>query len=176
MKLYFILSYEFFKVGLFSFGGGYATLPFLFLLGQKYGFYTPKELAEMLAVSAITPGPVGVNVATFAGFKAAGFFGSLCATLSEILPSLIIVVGVSKLLSKFKENFYVKSALYALKPATCAMIGGIGVRLFRESVLETSAIALFLLMLLISFKFKKDPLFYLAFGAAMGIATKTFLS
>lgn len=179
MKIYLLLCIEFFKVGLFSLGGGYATLPFLFHIAEKYAWYSSKELTQMLAVSSITPGPVGINIATFAGFKTAGILGSLAATLSVILPSLILVVIVSKLFKKFKSNFYTQAALYALKPATCAMIAAIGVRLFKDSIMtpefDTFAFFLFAVMFLVSLRYKKDPLFYLAFAALAGLLIKTIL-
>ena len=77
MKLYFFLYFEFFKIGLFSLGGGYATLPFLYHMSEQYHWFSPVELTQMLAISSITPGPVGLNVATYAGFKTAGIIGSI---------------------------------------------------------------------------------------------------
>ena len=97
--IYLLLIYEFFKIGLFAIGGGYATLPFLYHISEVYNWISAKELIDMLAVSSITPGPVGINVATFAGFKTAGIIGSLLATTALILPSFIIVILISKLLS-----------------------------------------------------------------------------
>lgn len=133
---YFLLFFEFFKIGLFSLGGGYATLPFLYHMSETYGWFSVAELSKMLAVSSITPGPVGMNVATFAGFKTGGILGSIIATMAIMIPSFIIVIFISKILKKFRDNFYIKSALYALRPATAAMIGAVGVRLFKGSVLQ----------------------------------------
>ena len=84
MLIYFQLFLEFFRIGLFSFGGGYATLPFLYHISDVYHWYTAKQLSDMLAISSITPGPVGVNVATFAGFTTSGLLGALIATTSVI--------------------------------------------------------------------------------------------
>ena len=88
------LVYEFFKTGLFSFGGGYATLPFLYHISETYGWFTSKQLSDMIAVSTITPGPLGVNVATFSGFATAGLLGAFVATTAVVLPSYIIVIIV----------------------------------------------------------------------------------
>ena len=110
--IYLLLVYEFFKVGLFSVGGGYATLPFLYHIADVYKWYSAEQLVDMLAVSSITPGPVGINVATFAGFKSAGILGSLLATSALILPSFLIVVFIAKLLNKFKENFFVNAIFH----------------------------------------------------------------
>ena len=89
--IYLQLVFEFFKIGLFSFGGGYATIPFLYHISKEFGWYTFDELTQMTAVASITPGPVGVNVATFAGFTTSGVLGALLATTAVILPSFIIV-------------------------------------------------------------------------------------
>lgn len=182
--IYFLLFYEFFKVGLFSVGGGYATLPFLYHIADVYGWYSTKELVDMLAVSSITPGPVGINVATFAGFKTAGLLGSLVATTSVVLPSLLIVILVYKLLNKFRENFFVQAILYSIKPAGCALLAAVGVRLFKEYILrdisvfslhniksfiDFKALLLLLLLLALSLKVKKNPLLYLGIAAICGI-------
>ena len=111
--IYLKLFLEFFHIGLFSFGGGYATLPFLYHIADVQKWYTTKELSDMIAISSVTPGPVGVNVATFAGFKTAGILGSFIATASVILPSLILIIIISKLLEQFKHNKYVRSVIYA---------------------------------------------------------------
>lgn len=176
--IYLLLFMEFFKIGIFSFGGGYATLPFLYHMSDTYHWFSYDELSRMLAVSSITPGPVGLNVATFAGFKTAGITGSIDATLAIMIPSFIIVIFVSKILKKFKNNFYTKAILYALRPAAAAMIAAVGVRLFKTSVMingfnlhgfDFKALTLFLLLVLISFRLKKDPLVYLLIGGVCGI-------
>ena len=108
------LFFEFFHIGLLSFGGGYATLPFLYHIAEFRHWYTAKELTNMIAVSSITPGPIGINVATFAGFKTAGIIGSMVATASIVLPSFILVLIISRLLKQFKQNKYVRSIIYTL--------------------------------------------------------------
>ena len=90
----------------------------------------------MIAVSSITPGPVGVNVATFAGYTTSGILGSVIATASVVLPSLIIVIIVSKLLEQFKHNEYVKSIIYCLKPAGCGLLAAVGVNMFLNEFKE----------------------------------------
>ena len=182
--IYLLLFYEFFKVGLFSVGGGYATLPFLYHISEIYNLYNAKELVDMLAVSSITPGPVGINVATFAGFKTANVIGSILATSALILPSFLIVILIAKLLNKFKENFYVQAILYSIKPAGCALIAGVGYRLFNEYILRNTnsfdinnltafidikALVLLIVLFIMSLKVKKDPLVYLAVAGICGI-------
>ena len=128
--IYLKLFLEFFHIGLFSYGGGYATLPFLYHIVDKYGWYSASQLADMIAISSITPGPLGVNVATFAGYTTAGILGAFIATASILLPSVIIVVIISKLLEQFKNNKYVKSVIYCIKPAGCGLLAAVGVNMF----------------------------------------------
>ena len=103
--IYLQLFWEFVKTGLFALGGGMATVPFLFDISAKTGWFTTSELANMIAVSESTPGPIGVNMATYTGYKTAGIFGSLCATLALIIPSMLLSIGVYKVLKKFEFKF-----------------------------------------------------------------------
>ena len=102
--IYLTLFYEFFKIGLFAVGGGIATLPFLMDLTDKYDWYTASELTNMIAISESTPGPVGINMATYAGYQAAGIGGAIVATVSLVLPALIIIVIVARFMKKFYDN------------------------------------------------------------------------
>ena len=172
--LYLQLMYEFFKTGLFSFGGGYATLPFLYHISETYGWFSSKQLSDMIAVSTITPGPLGVNVATFSGFATSGILGALIATIAVILPSYIIVILVFKLLEKFRQNKHVQSAIYALKPAGCGLLTAVGVQIFRENVTDIWAVILFIVLLILSCKTKRDPLIYLGLSAVFGIVVGIF--
>ena len=159
-------------------------------MSATYHWFSADELSRMLAVSSITPGPVGMNVATFAGFKTGGILGSIIATMAIMIPSFVIVILISKVLKKFKDNFYIKAALYALRPATAAMIAAVGVRLFKGSIvlnlpkglgglsdvfsaiggfIDIKAFALFLFLFVLSLKLKRDPLIYLLIGAICGI-------
>lgn len=181
LSVYFFLFFEFVKVGLLAIGGGYATLPFLYYIGEHHHWYSAKNLGEMLAVSTITPGPIGINLATFIGFKVAGVLGAIFVAVGIMLPSFIIVILVSKLLKKFCDNFYVKNALYGLKPASCGMIAAVGFRLFQTSVLKADSWAhvfknvdilgffILLILVVISFKIKRTPIFYLGISAGIGL-------
>ena len=108
--LYLHLFYEFFKTGLFAVGGGLATLPFLNDMADRTGWFTRAQLADMLAVSESTPGPIGVNMATYVGFTTGGVPGSLIATLGLIAPSIIIILIVANLLKAFRDSKYVSAA------------------------------------------------------------------
>ena len=121
--IYLILAYEFFKIGLFSIGGGMATLPFLMDLTNKYDWFTVSELTNMVAISESTPGPVGINMATYAGYNAAGVLGAVVATLALTAPAWIIIIVIAKFLENFSENTNVKAAFYGIRPAVAALIG-----------------------------------------------------
>ena len=112
-----ILIFEFFKIGLFSIGGGLATLPFLYRLADKYPWFSAKQIPDMIAVSESTPGPLGINMATYTGFQHSGVIGSIAATFGLVLPSVIIIILISKVLEKFRSNKYVEYAFYGLRPA-----------------------------------------------------------
>jgi len=120
------LYYEFFKIGLFSVGGGLATLPFLYSLGERTGWFTAMEVADMLAVSESTPGPIGVNMATYVGFRCGGVAGSVISTLGLITPSIIVILLVAKALQAFRKNRYVDAAFYTLRPASTGLIAAAG--------------------------------------------------
>ena len=169
MNLYLQLFLQFFHVGVFSFGGGYATLPFLYHIAEKFHWYTPKQLTDMLAISSITPGPVGVNVATFAGFTTSGILGALIATTAVILPSFIIVTIISKALDKFKTNRIVKGAIRGLKAAGCALLSAVGIKLIFTSNLHLLGTLLLIALLISGFIKKQDPLIYLGLSALIGL-------
>ena len=117
------LFWEFFKTGLFAVGGGMATLPFLQAIGESTGWYTYTDLMNMLAVSESTPGPIGINMATYVGFTAAGIPGAIIATLGEVTPSIIVILIVAAVLHSFRNNPYVDRAFYGLRPASTGLIG-----------------------------------------------------
>ena len=117
------LFFEFFKVGLFSIGGGLATIPFLYdLAASDYEWFTAKDVADMIAISESTPGPIGVNMATYAGYQTAGILGGIIATLGLVAPAIIIIFIVAKILNAFKDNKYVQRAFYGLRPASVGLI------------------------------------------------------
>lgn len=116
------LFWEFFKTGLFAVGGGMATLPFLQEMGASTGWFTTGQLADMVAVSESTPGPIGVNMATYVGFTTAGIGGAVVATLGLVTPSVIIILIIAALLKNFRNNRYVDAAFYGLRPASSGLI------------------------------------------------------
>ncbi|MCI9287643.1 MAG: chromate transporter [Clostridia bacterium] len=124
--IYLQLFIEFFKVGLFSIGGGLATLPFLYNISDRLRWYSHMDLANMIAISESTPGPVGVNTATYVGNTVAGILGSVVATAALIVPSIIIIIIISKFLNKFKDSKHVKNVFYGLRPASVGLIAAAG--------------------------------------------------
>lgn len=137
--IYLRLFWEFFKVGLFSVGGGLATLPFLYSLGAKTGWFSTADVANMLAVSESTPGPIGVNMATYAGFDCAGILGGVVATLGLVTPSVIVIVLIAMALQAFRTNKYVDAAFYTLRPASTGLIAAAGWSVFALVLVNLDA-------------------------------------
>ncbi len=174
--IYVTLFTEFFKIGLFAIGGGLATIPFLFQLTEKFDWFNVAELTNMIAVSESTPGPLGVNMATYAGIQAAGLLGGVVATLGLVVPSLIIIILISQILEKFKTNPYVSAAFYGLRPAVAAMIFSFLCVLLEMIVYQVPSgqpfiiqSILFLCYLILVFRFKFHPIFFICLGAIVGV-------
>lgn len=117
-----ILLFEFFKTGLFAIGGGLATIPFLQEMIGKYGWFSENMLSTMIAVSESTPGPIGINMATYVGYLVEGILGGLVTTLALVCPSIIIIILVAKTLDKFKNAVIVKDVFYGIRPAVVGFI------------------------------------------------------
>lgn len=174
--IYLQLFWEFFKTGLFALGGGMATVPFLFDISAKTGWFTASELANMIAISESTPGPIGVNMATYVGFRTAGIPGGLVSTLGLITPSVIIIIIVAQILAKFRDNPIVDTVFKYLRPA---VIGLIMFALWQlvpltflgadRNILLLPVIA-FAVLLFCLLKFKKiHPIVWIGVGAVFGI-------
>lgn len=120
------LYFEFAKVGLFAVGGGLATIPFLEDMGTRTGWFTHIQLTTMIAVSESTPGPMGVNMATYVGFETAGLPGAVLATLGLITPSVIVIIIIAGFLQKFRQSKTVDAVFSGLRPASTALIASAG--------------------------------------------------
>ena len=140
--IYLQLFCEFFKTGLFAIGGGMATLPFLYDMAGRTGWFTAAQIADMLAVSESTPGPIGVNMATYVGFASAGPLGALVATLGLVTPSIIVILIVAAFLKSFRDNRYVNAAFYGLRPASTAMVASAGITVVLSALLHEGAAGL----------------------------------
>lgn len=184
--IYLTLIYEFFKIGLFAIGGGLATIPFLSELIDRYHWFTTSMLTDMIAVSESTPGAIGINMATFAGFHTAGVLGGILATLGLIAPSIIIICIVAKLLKQFKDSPLVAALFYGLRPAVTALIASAGLSIFVTALFHTDAltgkhmdvpaffnlpcILLFAILYILSNRYKKlHPIVWIAAAAVIGI-------
>jgi chromate transporter len=183
VSVYLELAGEFFKIGLFSVGGGLATLPFLYKLADNYDWFTRAMLVDMIAISESTPGPIGVNMATYAGYSAAGVYGGILATLALIFPSVIIALFITKIMDTFRDNKFVKSAFYGIRPAVTALIASAALGVMKivlvdlENGISADAfnvkrIALFAVMLYLMKKYNKHPVFFIGGAAIVGAALK----
>ncbi|MCQ2497035.1 MAG: chromate transporter [Lachnospiraceae bacterium] len=182
--VYLQLFIEFFQIGLFAIGGGPATIPFLMDIPNRYDWYEVADVANMLAVSESTPGPIGINMATYAGFNAAGFLGGIVATFSLVLPSLIVIILIAKLLDNFSKNIYVQSSFGMIRPAVTGLIATAVYGIFRTALFTDAAgefqfpivlvivcMGYFALMNIKKLK-KIHPAFWILCGAVMGIIFK----
>ena len=133
------LLWSFFKIGLFSFGGGYAMIPLIQQEIEANNWINPQEFADIVAISEMTPGPLAVNAATYVGVKTAGFWGAFFATLGVSLPSFTLVILVAHFFIKFKENKSIEAILKGIRPATIGLIGS-AVIFFSEMSIFTGEI------------------------------------
>ena len=140
MKEFLLLCWEYFKTGLFAIGGGYATIPFLREMSVKYGWFTLDQLTTMLAVSESTPGPIGVNMATYVGYSQFGIPGAIAATLSLVTPSIIVICIIASVLERFKQLKVVQGIFSGLRPAVCGFILSAVISIFLVSLFRTDAL------------------------------------
>ena len=187
MMLYLRLFWEFFKTGLFAVGGGMATLPFLYSMSDATGWFSHAQLADMIAVSESTPGPIGVNMATYVGFSTAGVPGAVVATLGLITPSVIIILIIARVLAAFRQNKVVDAAFYGLRPCSVGLIAAAGllvvkialfdVDLYRQTgvlmnLFQWKAIALAAVLIVLTRYVKPlkklHPVFFILGSAAVG--------
>lgn len=179
-----LVFWEFFKIGLFAVGGGPATLPYLIELTNKFDWFTLEELTNMIAVSESTPGPLGINMATYVGYQTLGIWGGLIATIGLVTPSIIIITLIAAFFAKFNSNRFVKSAFSAIRPAVTAIIavaviGICRVTLFSKFNLTEKTVepiwqcVIFAIIILalqqIKFLKKIHPFLWFVIGAGIGI-------
>ena len=178
------LIYEFFKTGLFAVGGGLATLPFLYEMGEKTGWFTAQDVLNLLAVSESTPGPIGINMSTYVGFITSGPLGALIASLALTAPCVIVILLVIRVLDKFKGSPLVDAVFKALRPASIGMITAALIGVVKESLLilpnfaglntllsifNWKGIVLAVVLWFVMKKWKTHPIAYIAIAAAAGI-------
>ncbi len=178
------LFYEFFKTGLFSVGGGLATLPFLYeMSGRHPEWFTGADFADMIAISESTPGAIGINMSTYAGFRTAGVPGGLLASLALAAPCVIIILIIARFLNKFRSSPLVEGAFYGLRPASIAMITAAGLNVARVALVNMDALAagnygefflwkaimLGVVIFIGQRKLKWSPIIFIAIAAVVGI-------
>lgn len=139
MMNFILMCWEFFKTGLFAVGGGLATIPFLREMSVKYGWFTMEKLTTMIAVSESTPGPIGINMATYVGYETTGILGGIFATLSLICPSIIVICIIARMLEKFKNAKVVKGIFTGLRPAVVGFILAAIVGIYMLALLNVDA-------------------------------------
>lgn len=181
-----LLFIEFFKTGLFAIGGGLATIPFLKAMSQNMGWFDEKLLGNMIAVGESTPGPIGVNMATYVGYTVgyshgglpAAIPGGFLATFALVLPSVIIIIIVAKLLQAFKENKYISRCFYTIRPAVTGMIASAALLMVKSGIFtqkgnlleafNIKAAILFAALIIFTKKIKLHPIFYIIIAGAAG--------
>jgi len=180
--IYLRLFYEFFKTGLFAVGGGLATLPFLQEMSASTGWFTTAQLADIIAVSESTPGPIGVNMATYVGYTTAGVPGAVVATLGLTTPSILVILIISAFLQAFRTNKYVERVFYGLRPASTGLIAAAGLSVVMMTFFRAGAGIHFPAVLLAAVLLyltrwckqtkKFHPILFIAFSALVGILLK----
>ncbi|MGN0452843.1 MAG: chromate transporter [Ruminococcus sp.] len=189
--IYLQMFWEFFKTGLFAIGGGMATIPFLYDMSDKTGWFTHNDLANMIAVGESTPGPIGINMATYVGFVTGmnefgvpgAILGAIVSIVGLVTPSLIIILIIASVLKNFRDNRLVNHAFYGLRPASTGLIAAAGIsvlfsNLFIGSELTLSAfnweglilaVILWILTNLIKPTKKLHPIVFIGISAAAGV-------
>ena len=175
-----MLFLTFFKIGLFAVGGGLATLPFLYELTYTTNWITAGDISNMVAISESTPGPLGVNMATYVGYIQSGIAGAFTAPVGLVIPSLIIILIVAKFLDKFKNSKAVKHTFYGLRPASVALVCSAGISIMRLAFFKEEEFAFFwqgailaVVLFVLMQKFKKlHPVAFIGLSAIVGIIFK----
>lgn len=180
------LFWTFFKISFLGFGGGYVIVPLLEAEISQNAWITQNEFADIVAVSQMTPGPIGINAATFIGIRTAGIFGGITASIGMILPSLILVIIVAHVMDRFKESRIMQSILQGIRPAVIGLIGFAvlffaSMSIFSGSMLDETfslsfkGLGIFFLILILTVKFKIHPISAIALSAVLGIGLFYFL-
>ncbi len=182
-----ILAIEYMKIGAVAIGGGYTVIPFLYYLVDKYKWFDIAEITQMIAVSNLTPGPIGINMATFVGIKVGGILGAALTTVAFMLPSFIIICLLAKFLKRNKENKYINSVMYGLRPAAVALISIAGLKIMNTTVfhiekfttshnigdiISLKASVLLVIFGIMGLKLRKNPMILIAIAIITGLLVK----
>lgn len=167
--IYWQLFLAFFKIGLFTFGGGYAMLPLIQeAVIVEHGWATLAEFIDILAVVEMTPGPIAINSATFIGYRAGGFFGSVTATLGVVLPSVIIITCIAKFMSHFSENKYIRWAFEGIRPVVLGLILSAVISVGRNTVVDVKAFLLAVVFFVLTVFAKLHPIAIILIAGVTG--------
>ncbi len=179
MMTLFQLFFQFFQVGLFSIGGGLATLPFLYHLSDTMGWFTYNDIANMIAIAESTPGAIGINMASYAGYITAGIPGALLATVGLVTPCIIIIICIARILQRFREKKYLNGAFFGLRPASLALISVAGISVVKIALINLELktilfpnLLLAIFIYLFQKKTKCHPIMLIFIGAIIGILFK----
>jgi chromate transporter len=168
--IYTRLALTFSKIGLLSFGGGgYAMIALIQREAEKFGI-RGKEFVDILAISQMTPGPIGINTSTYTGYKVAGFWGAACATFANCLPTFLIMLVIARIFYLVRKNQYVEIFFKGLRPMLIGLIAAVAVLMAREISLWTDykGILIFLTVFIFGYKFKVNPILLILFSGAVG--------
>jgi chromate transporter len=175
MKTYWELFKSFFRVGILTFGGGYAMLPILRReVVENHPWCTDEELADYYAIGQCTPGIIAVNTATFIGYKLKGIPGGIVATYSLTLPSFVIILLIAALLQNFAELAVVQNAFAGIRVAVVALILNAVLKLYKSSVVDTLTLCIFVLTLVLSLVLGLSPILFVLVSGLLGVAAKTY--
>ncbi|MEW6171061.1 MAG: chromate transporter [Candidatus Omnitrophota bacterium] len=164
------LFWTFFKVGFFTFGGGYAMIPIIEReIVEKHQWLTLAQFTDLIAISEMTPGPISVNAATFVGYKLAKFFGSLAATLGLILPSFLVILVIASIFVHFQENLIVQAVFKGLRPAVFALIVVAAFSIGRACVVDIRGLILAGLVIFAIIFLKLNPILALIISGCIGV-------
>ena len=188
-----IMCLEFMKTGLFAVGGGLATIPFLYEMAAHYSWFTSHDILTFIAIAESTPGPIGINMATYAGFTSFGWYGGILATLSLAFPSVVVILVIAGILDKFRTNRFVLGAFRMLRPASTALIAAAGFNVIMTVVFDVERVTFDMIgtlgtvfthinwiavVMLAAFYFavrylkKVHPVFFILIAAGLGIVLK----
>lgn len=180
------IMWEYFKIGLFAVGGGLATLPFIIEMAEKTGWITMADISNMVAISESTPGPLGINMASYVGLITSGFLGAVLATIAIITPSIIIIIIIAKVLDRFKNSKVVKALFEGLRPASVALISVACISILKLCILKNGetfslnmdifskinyfAVVFGIILVIFMKKVEKHPIMSIIISAVVGIA------
>ncbi len=179
--IYIELFLSFFKIGLFSFGGGYAMIPLISSVITDKGWLLQNEFMQIIGIAEMTPGPIAVNAATFVGYKTAGILGSVAATSGVAMPSLLIILFISKLFFKYSEHALMKSIFKGIRPVVAGLILSSAILIAKEAILPEThnteitvnyeTLLITVVILIIALRKKIHPILLISFSALLGLIT-----